>query len=143
MRSNLLVGAIERKLTAEKKKREIAGMKQRVWSLRKEVDEQLDAGLDDLRFRSVALLQELRVDMMAKLEALKIDLASELSFRETRRKKRLNEMRIQMNALNRILESGKKDRENGLLLSTFGGKFDTALKQVVLPFFLLSAIQLC
>jgi len=125
-----LLGAIERKLTAEKKKREMANLKQHVWSMRKEVGEQFDSGMEDLRFRSVAMVQELRVDTVSKLEALKIELASELSFREQRRKKRLNEMRIQMNALNRILESGKKERENGLLLSTFGGKFDTALKQL-------------
>lgn len=120
-------------MTAEKKKRELSGLKQRVWGMRKDVGDQLNSGLEDLRFRSVALIQELRIDMVAKLEGLKLDLASELSFREARRKKRLNEMRIQMNALNRILEGGKKERENGVLLSTFGGKFDTALKQVWHP----------
>jgi hypothetical protein len=45
-------------------------------------------------------------------------------------------MRIQMSALQRILDAGRRDRENPLLLHTFRTNFDSALKQV--PSFPLS-----
>lgn len=128
-----LLFAVETKLNEEKLRQEILGAKQRIVSVRKEVAAKSDVGVGDLKYKAAAMLQELRVDMIAKLESLKSDVASELAFREVRRRQRLNDMKIQMTALRRILENGKKDRQNGLLACLGGAqteKFNAAMQQL-------------
>eukprot|EP01087_Luapelamoeba_hula_P018003 TRINITY_DN5737_c1_g1_i1.p1 TRINITY_DN5737_c1_g1~~TRINITY_DN5737_c1_g1_i1.p1 ORF type:complete len:635 (+),score=136.37 TRINITY_DN5737_c1_g1_i1:350-2254(+) len=125
-----LLVAVEKELAAEKEKRDLADVRAQVHDLKQEISFHWGQGVDDLRERAIDLMKELRVETMSNLESLKLDLSHDFAARQARRKTRLQDVRVQMHAIQRILDSARHDRDSPPELHAFRSNYDSALKQL-------------
>eukprot|EP01089_Gocevia_fonbrunei_P020804 TRINITY_DN7828_c0_g4_i1.p1 TRINITY_DN7828_c0_g4~~TRINITY_DN7828_c0_g4_i1.p1 ORF type:complete len:458 (+),score=107.76 TRINITY_DN7828_c0_g4_i1:656-2029(+) len=107
-----LLMAMEEQLTKEKRRMQVDTVKKTLLNLRQEVNEQKDIGIDHLRLKSKEILQDLDMKMTSSLEAVKLELSSELSFRETRRRASLEDLKHQMCMIEQLLTKGSQQRSS-------------------------------